>query len=102
MMASVNREFFLVLELLRGSIGVLRPFESDVVATFGVDGFTRFDLPAGRSSFTLVTIDVAFVRITNFQLRITELCANGASLFVRVEYFTKQQVVSSKVFFSRS
>ena len=80
--------------LLRGFAGELRPQDSLIVATFGADGFTRFDLPANTFTFVLVPFQVDSVRITGFQLRASEICSNGQPLSVRVEYYTTQQVVS--------
>ena len=80
--------------MVAGSAGVLRAQESFVSAVVESDGFTRFDLSAGGSFFTLVPFQVDLVSITSFQLRLTQFAASGAVVTVRVDYYTSTTVVS--------
>lgn len=84
--------------MVGGSTGVLRPRESFVTATFSSSGFTQFTLPAGQNSFTLESNQGLPIRITRFLLRVSEVCSDGSALSVRVDYITKGNLVSLKIF----
>ena len=82
--------------LLRGATGLLRPQDSFVVATLSASGFTLLQLPAGRNTIVLVPFQIGFVTLSNFQLRVDEICADGSALTVQVEYYTRTTVVSKE------
>ena len=86
--------------MVQGSTGVLRPKQNYVVAAYGSDGYTTFDLPSNKNKFTLKAHDCDYVRITKFRLRVNEICSNGKPLSVRVEYYTRSQVVSQIYIFT--
>ena len=80
--------------MVQGSSGVLQPKEDYVSATYMSNGYTRFDLPSNKNSFTLVAYQCDYIRITKFRLRVNHICADGRPLSVRVDYFTNGNMVS--------
>ena len=80
--------------MLSGAVGVLRPRETTVSATFLVDGFTQFVLSSGSNSFTLETSDDALIVLTRLILRVSEVCADGSPLSVRIDYIVGGSLVS--------
>ena len=74
--------------MVQGSSGVLQPKEGYVVATLRPDGYTCFDLPSNRNTFTLVSYTCNYMRITNFKLWVREICSDGQPVAVSVVYNT--------------
>ena len=79
--------------LLDGTSGILRPQEGFVNANTRRNGFTVFRLPSNQNSFTL-TSQSSLVTITQFRLRVREVCTDGSALSVFVDYISSGQLVS--------
>ena len=81
--------------LVQGSSGSLVARESSVSAVALVDRYTVYTLPAGRTSFTLVSSSSATVsfQFTRFLIRVREVCSDGSALTVRVDYIINGALV---------
>ena len=82
--------------LLQGTTGVFVVQETSVSAVVLTDGFTRFSFPSSSTSFSFTLVlsgGVSLVGLTNFQLQVSELCADGDVLSVQVDYYTSTTVV---------
>ena len=74
--------------MVQGSSGILQPKEDYVVATSRPDGYTCFDLPSNKNTFTLTSCKCKCMTITKFMLWAMEICPNGHPLEVTVVYKT--------------
>ena len=70
--------------MVDGQSGVLLPSDVDSVSAPDDDGFTCIEVP---NSDTVVLQSSSAIRITDFLIKVDEICSNDSPLSVTVKYF---------------